>query len=151
MSQSKAQRVFPVKENFSFSQRKKFSEIEKRGSFVFPPNIACSPPKFDAHNKTIPTEQPPPNSPAALPLSLHGQRDLPPNHRAAASLRVCAGRESWMPGWHQSKMKEVGGASTLRAAVDVNTSEKRRRQVERMGRTLFHRLDLGRKIDQIKK
>jgi hypothetical protein len=58
-----------------------------------------------------------------------GRGDLPPNHRATVPLRVCAGREPSVlrspapvplfgaPEWHPSKMREVGGASTLMAAV----------------------------------
>ena len=53
----------------------------------------------------------------------------PRHHCAAAPLRVCAGREPMglrlplpvplfgVPEWHPSKMREVGGASTLMATV----------------------------------
>jgi hypothetical protein len=53
----------------------------------------------------------------------------PPNHCAAVPLRVCAGREPsvmrslapvplfGVPEWHPSKMREVGSASTLMAAI----------------------------------
>ena len=74
-------------------------------------------------------EQPPPDSPAALPLFTTGRGDMPPNHRAASPLRVGAGREPsglrsptpvplfGAPEWHPSKMREAGGALTSTAAV----------------------------------
>jgi len=74
-------------------------------------------------------ERPPPTLWRLCPFVSMARGDLPPNHRAAVPLRVCAGHEPSVlrspapvplfgaPEWHPSKMREVGGTSTLMAAV----------------------------------
>jgi len=74
-------------------------------------------------------ERPPPTLWRLCPSGSMGRGDSPPNHHAAVPLRVCAGRELSVlgspvpiplfgaPEWHTSKMREVGGASTLLSAV----------------------------------
>jgi len=74
-------------------------------------------------------ERPPPTLWWLCPSVSMGRGDFPPNHRAAVPLRVCAGREPsvlnspapvhlfGMPEWHPLKMREVGSALTLMAAI----------------------------------
>ena len=97
-------------------------------------------------------ELPPPTLWLLCPSVSMSRGDLPPNHCAAVPLQVCAGREPSVlhspapvplfgaPEWHPSKMREVGGASTLMAAVCFkkvstlgDTSKKRRRWVRTCG------------------
>jgi len=70
-----------------------------------------------------------PPSGGFAPLSPWAGEICSQNYLAAVPLRVCAGRDPSVlcspapvplfgaPEWHTSKMREVGGASTLMAAV----------------------------------
>ncbi len=104
-----------------------------------------------------------PPSGGFAPNASIGRGDLPPNHLATVPFRVCAGCEPPVlclpapvplfgaPEWHTSKMREVGGALTLMAAIGFknttinqwsvstlgNTSKKRRRWVGLCGEDII--------------
>jgi hypothetical protein len=91
-------------------------------------------------------ERPPPTLWRLLPLCLHGQGRFAPDIIAplfpyecaqVASRRACAAPVPLFgaPEWHPSKMREVGGASTLMAAVRIKNTTINKKSVSTLGNT----------------
>jgi len=93
--------------------------LDKMGKFSL--SQASTQNTTTTHNNQ--NERPPPTLWRPCPSVSMGRGDLPPNHRAVVPSQVCAGREPLvlrLPApvpLFGSKMREVGGASTLMAAV----------------------------------